>query len=98
MYGSTKIHFLNKPSQQRGDAAMKGLFGKLILFIAGLAAVVGFSVNNATASVPDISNKSALYLEHGKQIVHDSQNWHSSHASHSSHMSHESHRSHQSGW
>jgi hypothetical protein len=79
---------------------MKGLFSKLIVVIAGAATFLGFSVANVTAlaptSVPQITSKSALYLEHGKSIgssivVCD-------HESHYSHSSHESHRSHQSGY
>jgi len=83
---------------------MKDLFSKLILLVAGVAAFLGISAANAPASVPtpvsEITSKSALYLEHGKQINNDmgSESWHSSHRSHSSHESHSSHRSHSSGW
>jgi len=45
---------------------MKGLFSKVMIVIAGVAAIFGISVANVTASAPDISGKSALYLEHGK--------------------------------
>ena len=79
-----------------GGGFMKSLFGKVIGVIAGVAALFGISVANVTAAVPDISNKSALYLEHGKHIgssivVYD-------HESHASHASHSSHRSHYSGY
>ncbi|KIE18245.1 hypothetical protein DS62_12455 [Smithella sp. SC_K08D17] len=72
---------------------MKGLFSKVMIVIAGVAAIFGISVANVTASAPDISGKSALYLEHGKQISNSSigsESWHSSHASHASHVSHSS--------
>ena len=74
---------------------MKGLFSKVMVVIAGAVALFGFSVANVTASVSDISGKSALYLEHGKQIssVIANASWHSSHASHESHASHASHGS-----
>jgi len=83
---------------------MKSLSSKLVVLVAGIAAFLGISVSNVTASVPssvqEITSKSALYLEHGKQINSGvaTENWHSSHASHSSHESHASHQSHRSGY
>ena len=80
---------------------MKGLFSKIMGVIIGFVALFGISVANVTASVPDISSKSALYLEHGKSIgssIDTFLSWHSSHASHGSHSSHGSHTSHSSGW
>jgi len=70
---------------------MKGLFSKVMGVIAGLVALSGISVATVTASVPDISDKSALYLEHGKSIGSSIICQHGSHASHSSHGSHQSH-------
>ena len=71
---------------------MKGLFSKVMVGIAGTVALIGISVANTKASVPDISDKSALYLEHGKSIGSsiDTLNWHTSHGSHGSHGSHSS--------
>jgi hypothetical protein len=85
---------------------MKGLFSKVMIVITGAIALFGISVANVKASLPDITSKSALYLEHGKQINSDmaSMSWHSSHVSHGSHgshgshFSHESHASHSSGY
>ena len=79
---------------------MKGLFVKLMVVITGACALFGISVSNVKASVPDISSKSALYLEHGKQINNamDIQVGHGSHVSHGSHGSHGSHVSHGSGY
>jgi hypothetical protein len=83
---------------------MKGLFSKAIVVIAGVAAFLGISVANVTASVPtsvkEITSKSALYLEHGKSISDSSNtlNGFNDHYSHSSHESHSSHRSHYSGY
>ena len=84
---------------------MKSLFSKLILLVAGVAAFLGISVANVAASAPassvtEITGKSVLYLEHGKQINHGvvNENWHESHYSHYSHESHESHSSHYSGY
>ena len=79
---------------------MKGLFSKVMVFFAGAVALFGISVANVTASVPDISGKSALYLEHGKSIgssidTLSTLSWHTSHGSHGSHGSHVSHGS---GW
>lgn len=77
---------------------MKGLFSKAMVVIAGAAALFGFSVANVKASVPDVSGKSALYLEHGKSIGSiNALNVYSDHESHASHESHESHYSHISG-
>ena len=80
---------------------MKGFFSKLIVIIAGAATFLGFSVANVTAlapkSVPQITRKSALCLEHGKSID-NSIGTTNRHGSHSSHESHSSHRSHQSGY
>jgi len=82
---------------------MKCLYSKVTGIIIGAVAFFGISVSNVPASVPDISDKSALYLEHGKSI--DSSmgtlSWHGSHVSHGSHGSHGSHvshASHSSGW
>ncbi len=74
---------------------MKGLFSKVMVFFAGAVALFGISVANVTASVPDISGKQALYLEHGKSIGSsiDTLSWHTSHGSHGSHGSHVSHGS-----
>lgn len=74
---------------------MKGQFSKVMGVIVGLVALFGISVANVTASVPDISDKAALYLEHGKAIGNsiDTLNWHTSHVSHGSHGSHVSHGS-----
>lgn len=75
---------------------MKGLFSKGMGVIVGLVALFGISVANVTASVPDISGKKALYLEHGKSIGSssiDTLSWHTSHGSHESHGSHVSHGS-----
>ena len=90
---------------------MKGLFSKVIVVIAGAAAFLGISATNiatsvaasAPKSVPEITGKSALYLEHGKSISGSMTTLngfsdHESHFSHSSHESHSSHRSHSSGW
>ena len=82
---------------------MKGLFSKVVVVAAGVAALLGISVNNvmATTSAPNISDKSALYLEHGKSIGSSTStvfNDHYSHYSHESHESHSSHRSHYSGY
>ena len=76
---------------------MKVLFSKVMGVIVGLVALFGISVANVTASVPDISGKTALYLEHGKHISSDIANV-SGHESHASHASHESHASHSSGY
>ena len=76
---------------------MKGLFSKVMGVIVGVVALFGISVANVKASVPDISGKSALYLEHGKHISSDITNL-SGHESHVSHASHESHSSHGSGY
>ena len=76
---------------------MKGLFSKVMGVIAGLVALFGISAANVTAAVPDISGKSALYLEHGKSIG-SSTDLISQHVSHSSHGSHVSHTSHRSGY
>ena len=73
---------------------MKGVFSKVTGVIVGLVALLGISVANVTAAVPDITDKSALYLEHGKFI---GSNVISAHGSHVSHGSHESHSSHVSG-
>lgn len=72
---------------------MKGLFSKIMGVIVSSIALFGISAANVTAAVPDISSKSALYLEHGKSIGSgiDAANWHSSHVSHESHASHASH-------
>ncbi len=74
---------------------MKSLFSKVMGVIAGVVALFGISVANVTASVPDISEKSALYLQHGKYIgsAIDTVSWHTSHGSHESHHSHHSHSS-----
>lgn len=76
---------------------MKSLFGKIIGVIAGVTALLGISVANVTAAVPDISGKTALYLENGKSIG-SNMGTTSEHWSHSSHVSHGSHTSHGSGW
>jgi hypothetical protein len=83
------------PLEIKGGDWMKGLFSKVMVVIAGAVAFFGISTANVTASVSDISGKSALYLEHGKQINSDIINtsWHESHASHHSHHSHHSHSS-----
>lgn len=79
---------------------MKGLFSRIMVGITGAVALFGISVANIKASVPDISSKSTLYLEHGKSIGSsiDTLSWHTSHASHESHASHASHVSHSSGY
>jgi hypothetical protein len=86
---------------------MRGLFNKVVVVVAGAAAFLGISVANVTASVPtsvpEITSKSALYLEHGKSINGNMNTLngfsdHESHYSHSSHESHSSHRSHYSGY
>lgn len=85
---------------------MKGLFSKVMVVVAGAAAFLGISVANLTASVstptsvPEITGKSALYLEHGKSIGSsmNTLNGFNDHYSHSSHESHSSHRSHYSGY
>ena len=76
---------------------MKSLFSKAVVLIAGVAALFGISVNNVMAmtTAPDISSKSALYLEQGKSIGNNI-NAYNDHESHSSHESHESHHSHYS--
>lgn len=76
---------------------MKGLFSKVMGVIAGLVALSGISVANVTASVQDISGKSALYLEHGKTLAAAAPII-SDHESHASHVSHGSHHSHSSGY
>lgn len=76
---------------------MKGLFSKVIGTIAGVVALFGISVANVRAAVPDISDKTPLYLEHGKSVG-NSIGTASDHESHWSHESHASHRSHSSGW
>lgn len=73
---------------------MKGLFSKVMGVIVGLVALSGISVATVTAAVPNIGDKSALYLEHGKFI---GSSIISAHGSHVSHGSHESHSSHVSG-
>jgi hypothetical protein len=75
---------------------MKGLFSKAIIIIAGIGALLGVSVADVRASVPDISEKSALFLEQWKSTDSSSIAWHSSHESHGSHGSHGSHASHNS--
>jgi len=70
---------------------MKGLFSRVMGVIVGLVALSGISVANVTASVPDISDKSAFYLEHGKSIGSSIICEHGSHVSHGSHESHSSH-------
>ncbi len=84
---------------------MKGLFSKGMGVIAGLVALFGISVGNGTASVADttasvanVSGKSALYLEHGKSIGSNTGIIICQHDSHSSHSSHASHVSHSSGY
>jgi hypothetical protein len=74
---------------------MKGLFSKVLGVIVSAVALFSISVTNVKASTPDITGKSALYLEHGKSIASsiDTINWHTSHASHESHESHVSHSS-----
>jgi hypothetical protein len=71
---------------------MKNLISKAMGVIAGLIALFGISAANVTAAVPDISSKSALYLEHGKYMGSsvDTVNGHHSHHSHESHTSHSS--------
>jgi hypothetical protein len=78
---------------------MKGLLSKVVVVVAGAAALFGISANNVIAmtSAPDISSKSALYLEHGKSIGNSPLNGFNDHYSHSSHESHSSHYSHYSG-
>jgi hypothetical protein len=79
---------------------MKGLFGKVMGVVAGLIAIFGVSVVSVSASVPNISGKSPLYLVHGKSINNSTgiicEHW--SHSSHASHASHASHSSHSSGY
>jgi hypothetical protein len=86
---------------------MKDLFSKVMVVLVGVAAFLGISAANVTASAPstvsEITGKSALYLEHGKSIAVDMTisngfNDHYSHSSHESHESHSSHRSHYSGY
>ncbi len=83
---------------------MKGLLGKVMGVIAGLAAFSGITAANVTASVPNvtasvsnISSKSPLYLEHGK-FIGSTADLICQHVSHSSHESHQSHYSHRSGY
>ena len=74
---------------------MKSLFSKAMVLLAGAAAFLGISVANVNASAPfqasvkGITSKSALYLEHGKQINNSigTESWHGSHGSHGSHES-----------
>jgi hypothetical protein len=77
---------------------MKGLFGKVLGVTAGLAALFGVSVTTVTASVPNVSSKSALYLEHGKSMGNSTNAIICDHESHESHASHASHASHSSGY
>jgi hypothetical protein len=77
---------------------MKGLFSKVMGVIVGVVALFGISIANVTASVPDISGKSALYLEHGKSIGSSIGTLTCDHQSHWSHGSHVSHSSHSSGY
>jgi hypothetical protein len=74
---------------------MKAFLRKVMVVIVGAVALFGISAANVTASVSNISGKSALYLEHGKSIDGsvDSVSWHTSHGSHESHGSHVSHGS-----
>lgn len=78
---------------------MKRLFVRVMGFVAGTVALFGISVANVTASTQNITEKSALYLEHGKSIAAgvDVLAGHGSHGSHGSHESHGSHVSHGSG-
>lgn len=70
-----------------------------MVLATGVATFLGISLANVQASVPtsvdEITSKSALYLEHGKQFSGGevTENYHSSHRSHESHESHYSHRS-----
>jgi hypothetical protein len=86
---------------------MKSLFSKVMVAVAGVAALFGISVNNVMAmtsapvpaSVTEITSKSPLYLEHGKSMGGINVfNDHESHSSHESHGSHGSHGSHESGY
>ena len=76
---------------------MKGLFSKVMGVIAGIVALSGISAANITTSIPNISDKSPLYLEHGKSIA-SSMGPICDHMSHASHSSHHSHHSHSSGY
>lgn len=78
---------------------MKSLLSKVIILIAGVAALFGMSVTNVTAISPasNITGKSALYLEHGKSIGSNISGY-NDHESHYSHESHRSHYSHYSGY
>lgn len=83
---------------------MKYFLGKLFGIFLGIIAIFGISSisANAITSVPhNASNKSTLYLEHGKSINNNSGTLNyqdESDLNHVSHSSHASHASHSSGY
>ena len=84
----------------REENEMDNLYRKIILFVAGVAALLGIQVTDTHANVLNLNDKAPLYLEHSKSINGDigSTSWHESHRSHASHESHSSHYSHRSGY
>ena len=48
---------------------MRNIFSKAMGVIAGVVALFGVSVTNVPASSPNITGKSAFYLEHGSHFL-----------------------------
>lgn len=71
---------------------MRSLIGRISFVFASLIALLGISAGNLMASPSDVSGKTPLYLEHGKQttrgIVYDHESHHSHHSHHSHYSSH----------